>query len=248
MLWITHPLDSDLSISLINPDGVQVDLSSGNGGGANFGSSCSPDANRTTFDDASGTSITAGSSPFVGAFKPEGSLASFVTDGTANGNWRLHVTDSFGGSVGALRCWSLLLYPITCATGNGACDTCLPPITNSLTAADAMQTNRAYRDVIVSSCATPKLWNGFGDFGPNFHYQAYTFTNNSPADACVTVELQSSSNLMAVAYLNSYDPTTISNNFLGDAGNGTGNDSLNGPTTFSALHSSGGGNVRRRRQ
>src|SRR5262249_17885167 len=122
-LWLTHPVDSDLNISLIAPDGTIIDLSSGNGAGANFGSACSPDASRTTFDDGAGTSITAGSPPFVGSFRPESSLA--VLNGLsgpgANGNWRLRVTDNFGGSVGALRCWSLFLYPKVCASGGGSC-------------------------------------------------------------------------------------------------------------------------------
>ena len=37
-MWLTHPYDADLGISLVSPDGVVVDLSSGNGAGANFGS------------------------------------------------------------------------------------------------------------------------------------------------------------------------------------------------------------------
>jgi subtilisin-like proprotein convertase family protein len=228
-LWLTHPIDSDLSLSLISPDGISVPLTINTGSGANFGSSCSPDGNRTTFDDGAATAITAVSPPFIGTFRPQGTLSSFI-GGTANGNWRLQVTDSFAGSVGALRCWSLFLDGVNCGTGSGACDTCIPPIAASISAASPVQTNRWNRELVVSSCGLPKAWSGFGNTGTNYHYNAYTFTNTSAVDACVSVELQSASDLMAALYVNSYDPTTISNNFLGDAGSSTGG----GLTTFSA--------------
>ena len=61
-VYLTHAFDGDLSISLINPDGISVDLTSGNGGsGDDFGTNCAPDAARTTFDDSAATNITAGS-------------------------------------------------------------------------------------------------------------------------------------------------------------------------------------------
>ncbi len=233
-MWLTHQFDSDLSISLIAPNGTTVNLTSGNGAGPNFGSGCSPDANRTTFDDAGLVSITAGSPPYNGTFRPQAALSTFF-ETPANGNWRLHITDAVGGSTGALRCWSLFLYPITCAPGSGVCGFCSPSITSAIDASDATQTNRAFRNLTLSSCGSPKPWGGFGDTGTSFHYEAYGFTNTTSSDACVTVELQSSSNLMAVAYLNAFDPQNITNYYLGDAGysTGTGPDTLPGPTSFS---------------
>lgn len=223
-LWLTHTYDGDLDISLISPAGVVVDLSSGNGGGANFGSSCSPDSSRTTFDDSAATSITAGAPPFVGTFRPEASLADFV-GGVANGNWRLRVTDNNGGTLGALRCWSLFLYPIESLDGGGYCDVCLPAIPGEITASDPLQTGRWFRDGIGtgSSCGLPKSWPGLNDSNPH-HYDVYTFTNVSLGDACVTVGLQggSNANVMAAAYLDSFDPADISTNYLGDAGGSTG--------------------------
>lgn len=57
-LHITHPLAADLDISLEGPDGTTVDLTSDNGGaGANYGSACTPESSRTTFDDAAATAI-----------------------------------------------------------------------------------------------------------------------------------------------------------------------------------------------
>src|SRR6185295_5702350 len=48
-LWMSAPQASDLNLTLIAPNGATVDLSSGNGAGANFGTG-SADGNRTTFD------------------------------------------------------------------------------------------------------------------------------------------------------------------------------------------------------
>ncbi|HEY5910235.1 MAG TPA: autotransporter-associated beta strand repeat-containing protein [Verrucomicrobiae bacterium] len=217
-LWLTHPVDADLSLSLISPDGVVVDLSSGNGSGADFGSACSPEESRTTFDDLGPVAITGGSPPFMGTFRPEGYLAACV-GGTANGNWRLRVTDNNGGTLGALRCWSLFLYPTACAPGSGFCDTCLAGIHGEITATDPVQTGQTGSDNVQASCASPKQWAG--SHGGLYHYDLFTFTNASAADACVTVHLQSASDVMAVAYRGTNDPTMVGLRYLGDAGNST---------------------------
>jgi subtilisin-like proprotein convertase family protein len=106
---ITHTFDADLDIFLVGPDNTAVELTSDNGGGGdNFGTSCGA---RTTFDDAAGTSITAGTAPFVGTFRPEGSLSAFSgKSGTAaNGVWKLRIVDDAGADVGTLQCWTLTI-------------------------------------------------------------------------------------------------------------------------------------------
>jgi hypothetical protein len=231
-LWLTHPVDADLNISLISPDGVLVDLSSGNGGGANFGTSCSPDASRTTFDDSAATSITAGSPPFVGTFRPEGSLASLI-GGTANGNWRLRVTDNFGGSLGALRCWSLFLYPVACTAGDGFCDGCQSAI-GTVTNTDLVLSARILRDAVQSSCDNPKVFPG--TTAGSFNYDLHAFTNTTGADACVTVQLKANNSVIAVGYLGSFDPANLALNYIGDPGNDTG---VGGGQTFSCIVPSG---------
>jgi len=215
-MWLTHPIDSDLSLSLISPDGITVPLAMNTGAGANFGIACSPDGDRTTFDDAAATAITAASPPFMGTFRPQGTLASFI-GGTANGNWRLEVTDSFAGSLGALRCWSLFLDGVNCGTGSGACDTCIPPIVDSVTPASPLQLDRRLRDGVTASCGLPKSFTAFGTVN-NYHFNTYLFTNTSPADACVSVELQSTNDVMAALYLNTFVPSNIGSNFLADSG------------------------------
>lgn len=220
-LYLTHVLDSDLTnISLISPDGTNVLLSAANGGGGqNYGTNCSPDASRTTFDDAAGTAITSGTAPFVGTFRPQSPLSAFNGIATLNGNWRLHIADGFGGSLGTLRCWSLLLNGTTCAAGGGACDNCLPAIAGSITAGDLSQTNRISRNLVVASCGSPKPYPG--STTGSFHYDVYAFTNTSAVDACVTVLLTSACNVQAGVYLNAFDPLNITNNYLGDSGDST---------------------------
>jgi autotransporter-associated beta strand protein len=219
-LWLTHTLDADLSIGLVSPDGVFVDLSSGNGGsGDDYGINCSPDASRTTFDDAAGTAITAGAAPFVGTFHPEGSLATLI-GGSANGNWRLRVTDANGGSLGTLRCWSLFLYPAACAAGSGQCELC-PDVTiyGAVTTNSPTLSPRMFRDATSSTCGAPKTCPGTS--GGAFNYESYTF-RNGPSAACITVTLTAPvADLFSAAYTNSFNPAVPCENYLADAGDST---------------------------
>jgi autotransporter-associated beta strand protein len=221
-LWLVAPSDTDLNLTLIAPDGTSVDLSSGNGAGANFGTG-NADASRTTFDDAAATSITAGTPPFVGSFRPEGALASLLGT-TATGNWRLRIQDNFGiGSPDTLRAWSLFLYGTTCAPGGGACALCAGGtlLTNTLDTTSASMTTRLTRSGIVSTCAAPKTCPGAST--GSYYYQAYPFYNAS-SNTCVTVTLTSlgSGDLMSVAYLGEFTPGDVCLNYLADGGLSTG--------------------------
>ena len=123
-LYITHTYDADLLIQLISPDGTTNTLSANNGSfGHDYGAACSPDAQRTTFDDAALVPISAGAPPFVGTFQPQTPLSVFVGKaGTnINGNWRLRVVDQVFQDVGILQCWSLFLSPAQCKDGGGEC-------------------------------------------------------------------------------------------------------------------------------
>ena len=225
-LWMNAPIDSDMNVSLIAPNGTLVDLSSGNGGGANFGLACAPDASRTTFDDSAATSITAGSPPYVGTFRPEGLLSSVLTS-PMNGNWRLRVNDGFvSGTPDTLRCWSLMLYPIVCAPGSGVCSLCAAPTIDSITTNEPVQVGRLSRDGTIPGCNTIKAYPGTIDSAIR-HYRSRAYLNNTGGDVCATVEIASSCDVQANAYLNTYDPTNIANNYIGDAGISTGGGSTN---------------------
>ncbi|MFS4469422.1 beta strand repeat-containing protein [Maribacter sp. 2210JD10-5] len=98
-LNIAHTYDEDLNISLTSPDGTTIDLSSGNGGQFN-------NYTNTVFDDDAGTAITAGSAPFTGSFRPEGSLSSFNGE-EASGTWTLTIVDTFNQDDGTLNNFSI---------------------------------------------------------------------------------------------------------------------------------------------
>lgn len=105
---LNHTFDGDLNISLIGPDGTTVDLSSGNGGGTdNFGTGANNCSGQPTiFDDSSAASITSGTGPFAGTFRPEQALSAFNGKPTA-GTWKLRITDTANLDVGTLFCFQL---------------------------------------------------------------------------------------------------------------------------------------------
>jgi subtilisin-like proprotein convertase family protein len=98
-LRIVHSWAADLDVYLISPDGTQVELFTDVGGSSNG-------FENTTLDDEAGTSIRDGSYPFIGTYRPEGSLSDF--DGEdANGTWTLRVIDDAYQDIGILNDWSL---------------------------------------------------------------------------------------------------------------------------------------------
>jgi|GEM_PF-2336603 len=98
-LNITHTWDQDLVISLISPEGIEVELSSGNGGGGqNYTATC--------FTKTASISITDGTPPFTGEFLPEGNFYDF--DGIAvSGDWVLKIYDQYDEDEGTLDNWSI---------------------------------------------------------------------------------------------------------------------------------------------
>ena len=97
----THTWDSDLEFSLIAPDGSQVALSIGNGGdGDNYTGTC--------FNYFAPTSITQGSAPFTGTFKPQGQLGLVNNGQNPNGIWKLHIYDNYPfADSGDLLDWNI---------------------------------------------------------------------------------------------------------------------------------------------
>jgi subtilisin-like proprotein convertase family protein len=113
---LNHTWDSDMDIFLVGPDGTRVELTTDNGSlGDNY--------INTVFDDSAATSITAGTAPFTGTYKPETPLAA-LNGLAAAGNWTLEITDDTGGDSGTLNSWSLeLTIPggYQCNDCSGAC-------------------------------------------------------------------------------------------------------------------------------
>jgi subtilisin-like proprotein convertase family protein len=95
----THTWVGDLAFYLKSPTGTEIDLSSYNGSsGDNY--------TNTVFDDAATTSITLGSAPFTGTYRPEVPLSTFNGQ-NANGTWTLRCYDSYGWTLGSLTAWSI---------------------------------------------------------------------------------------------------------------------------------------------
>jgi subtilisin-like proprotein convertase family protein len=125
-LHLNHTFDGDLRIGLLSPDGTLVFLALNRGGaGDDYGTACTPDSNRTTFDDAAATPVATGIAPFLGMFRPDQALATFKGKAGAavNGMWTLRIFDDFPGDSGMLNCWSLFIAPAICTDGIGACPT-----------------------------------------------------------------------------------------------------------------------------
>jgi subtilisin-like proprotein convertase family protein len=122
---IVHTFDGDLDFVLLPPGGTEyIHLASDvGGGGDNF--------TNTVFDDQAATSITAGTAPFTGSFRPEGGAASFDASATfslnsltplANlgsvngrsslGSWTLVIDDDAAGDVGALTEFTLIFQQL----------------------------------------------------------------------------------------------------------------------------------------
>ena len=120
-VYLTHTFDYDLKLSLIAPDGTEVLLSAGNGaGGHDYGTGC---AAMTFFTDDATKTITAGTAPFVGTFRPQQPLSAFrqKSGAAVNGRWKLRVQDLAAADSGTLHCWSLELSPFACGDGGGEC-------------------------------------------------------------------------------------------------------------------------------
>lgn len=87
------------------------------------------------------------------------------------------------------------------------------------------QTGRLNRNGIASSCVAPKACLIF-DSTPGRAFDAYTFSNNSGATACVDVTLntltQAACNLQVNGYLGTYNPVSICTGYLADPGVSSG--------------------------
>ncbi|MDX2360574.1 MAG: CotH kinase family protein [Crocinitomicaceae bacterium] len=99
-LDLTHTYVSDMEISLIAPDGTTVMLISSVGGGGD-------DMLGTCLRWDAANSISSGSPPFTGTYKPMGQMGSVNNGQNPNGTWYLRIYDSYNADQGFLNTWSL---------------------------------------------------------------------------------------------------------------------------------------------
>jgi subtilisin-like proprotein convertase family protein len=98
---ITHTWDSDLEISLVAPDGTTALLLSGIGGdGDNFTNTC--------LNVTAAASVSTGSAPFTGTWKPMGVMGLVNNGQVGNGTWLLRIHDTYPfADTGDLLNWSI---------------------------------------------------------------------------------------------------------------------------------------------
>ena len=92
--------DADIRLYLRAPNGLQLELSTGNGGGGDH-------YTQTCFTPVATVPITAGAPPFTGEFQPEGNWGTLI-NAPINGDWSLRIEDLFGiNAYGNLNWWSI---------------------------------------------------------------------------------------------------------------------------------------------
>lgn len=100
-LSLIHSNDGDLILQLLKPGIATINLSQRNGqGGQNY--------TNTIFDDAAAISITQGTPPFTGSFKPQNVL-NYLADEPVSGKYIFKVTDVAAGNQGSLANWCITL-------------------------------------------------------------------------------------------------------------------------------------------
>jgi subtilisin-like proprotein convertase family protein len=139
-LNISHTYNSDLIAELVAPNGTRVTLFSKVGG-------ASDNFTNTIFDDQASTSITSGSGPFSGSYRPE-SLLSALNGIDAAGVWKLEIRDTALQNSGTLHGWSLQLsYEATPALLQMAIEPMQSASTTELKASDSvLATQQAFAE------------------------------------------------------------------------------------------------------
>lgn len=153
---ITHTWDSDLDITLIAPDGTEVELSTDNGGSGD-------DYTGTTFDCNATTSITSGTAPFTGSYIPEGDLGTINNGQDPNGVWTIRVCDDASGDEGTLNSWGITFGAAPCtspmAPDNDLCDDAIDIALGSTTSGTTVDATTTGEPAFCgTSVAAPGVW------------------------------------------------------------------------------------------
>src|SRR5262249_47739291 len=133
------------------------------------------------------------------------------------GGFRLQTASAAAAGVTVSPLAPAACPPATISGTIGSGSTAHPFVTGN-------QTSRLFRNSIESTCGTPKPTPNLTDVGTTFKFDAFSFTNNSASSVCITVITTPTANgqLLAAAYLNSFNPANVQQNYLGDAGDSDG--------------------------
>jgi hypothetical protein len=91
----------------------------------------------------------------------------------------------------------------------------LGPFGGTWEAGDPTMPARLFRDGTPSACGSAQAFPG--TFGVLNRYEIFSFLNTGPAE-CVTISQTSDFDTFLGVYLDSFDPTNLALNYLGDAG------------------------------
>jgi subtilisin-like proprotein convertase family protein len=116
---IAHSHVGDLRIDLTGPDGTNVKLAEHPGGPDNGGDNLT----NIVFDDEAGVSISGGSAPYTGRFRPQNDQLSRFDGKQRRGTWTLRVRDVFAGDTGTFSGWGTETQTAACDFGGAAPET-----------------------------------------------------------------------------------------------------------------------------
>lgn len=132
---IAHTFVGDLVIELTGPDGTTVRLADHPGGPGNGGN----DLSGTVFDDEAGQSISEGSAPYTGNFRPQNDQLSRFDGKSRRGTWTLRVRDLFEGDAGTLQSWGVATQKAVCDIDTTAPDTAITAAPSNPTSSASAQ-------------------------------------------------------------------------------------------------------------
>ena len=236
-LTITSGGTTTQNFSMVGTSNLQFnsvainDATSGNGNGVINRNECvNLNVALKNMGCANATGISATlttSTPGVTVTQDSSSYPNMVIDATGTNSTPFQIQTSNSFPCGTIDFDLNLTFPngsttvpVTVPTCTGGANQTIPP--SMLTASDLTQADRLGRDGLPSECSG-KQCPGGGFPGTKF-YKTYNFTNSGGAPACFTVTINAATGVAGVgdiesaAYLNSYDPTNLCLNYLGDSG------------------------------
>ena len=236
-LTITSGGTTTQNFSMVGTSNLQFnsvainDATSGNGNGVINSNECvnmNVVLKNNGCANATGISATlTTSTPGVTVTQGSSSYPNMVIDATGTNSTPFQIQTSNSFPCGTIDFDLNLTFPngsttvpVTVPTCTGGTNQTIPP--SMLTASDLTQADRLGRDGLPSECSG-KQCPGGGFPGTKF-YKTYNFTNSGGAPACFTVTINAATGVAGVgdiesaAYLNSYDPTNLCLNYLGDSG------------------------------
>lgn len=183
-----------VTIALTVNDGVYIHASAYKG-------SFNPANLATNYLGDSGSSNTAGETYPFEVTVPAGETLVIVLNTNFPGDV---LANDYSLAVSGLNC-----PPASCV------------FTTTVTTSHPSMTKRLFRDATPSVCGTPKAFPG--DFVQNVNYVTKTIKNNTGTTQCISVSAKTADGAVEAgihlsAYNNTFVPTNLETNYLGDSG------------------------------